>query len=150
MPPTQRIDATGVIGRLLATPQQFGFFQAVRVLDRWLDIEHPNGRGIDRIHFRNSTSLSFPASEIEALSLHVEFGRHESAASALVSPTQVDRVTLTPAFMGLLGVSGTLPTFYTEAISQRELYQKDHGPRAFMDFFSHRAVHLFYGAWKKF
>jgi len=56
---------------------------------------------------------------------------------------------MTPAFMGLLGVSGTLPLFYTELLAQRELYQKDYAARAFMDVFSHRAVSLFYQAWRK-
>ena len=56
---------------------------------------------------------------------------------------------MTPAFMGLLGVTGTLPLFYTEALAQRELYQKDFGARAFMDIFSHRAVAMFYDAWRK-
>jgi type VI secretion system protein ImpH len=62
---------------------------------------------------------------------------------------EVTRVEITPAFMGLLGVNGTLPTVYTEQIAQRELYQKDFAARGFMDVFSHRAVSMFYAAWKK-
>lgn len=150
MPPTKRRDPTGVIDRLLHEPQQFDFFQAVRLLDRWLDKGTPSGRGLSRVNFRNSLSLSFPASDIESLKVHI---RHEvDAAGATpihIRASDIDRVDLTPAFMGLLGVSGTLPLFYTEALAQRELYQKDFGARAFMDVFSHRAVALFYDAWRK-
>jgi type VI secretion system protein ImpH len=51
--------------------------------------------------------------------------------------------------MGLLGVGGTLPSFYTELFAQRELYQRDGAGRAFLDIFLHRAVVLFYQAWRK-
>ena len=36
MPAPQRRQTTGVIEQLLREPQQFGFFQAVRLLERWL------------------------------------------------------------------------------------------------------------------
>ncbi|HET8695383.1 MAG TPA: type VI secretion system baseplate subunit TssG [Aquabacterium sp.] len=151
MPPTQRRNATGVIERLLDTPQQFQFFQAVRLLDRWLDEGSEARSGLQRIQFRNSISLSFPASEVESLVVQWRDATTCSDAASVSMPVaQIDRVTLTPAFMGLLGVSGTLPVFYTEAIAQRELYQKDMGARAFMDLFSDRAVRLFYEAWKKY
>ena len=162
MPPTQRREATGVIHRLLQEPQQFDFFQAVRLLDRWLDKGTPGGRGLSRINFRNSLSLSFPASAIESLKVHWrqdDSGGSSSVPASVgapmqpsleqIRPSDIARVDMTPAFMGLLGVTGTLPLFYTEALAQRELYQKDFGARAFMDIFSHRAVALFYDAWRK-
>ncbi|MGE5451691.1 MAG: type VI secretion system baseplate subunit TssG [Acidobacteriota bacterium] len=150
MPPTQRRNATGVIHQLLQEPQQFNFFQAVRLLDRWLDKGTPGGRGLTRLNFRNSLSLSFPASEIESVKVHFRQDPGSSADEALaVRASDIDRVDLTPAFMGLLGVTGTMPLFYTEALAQRELYQKDFGARAFMDIFSHRAVAMFYDAWRK-
>lgn len=148
MPPAQRRHATGVIDRLLAAPHQFGFFQAVRLLDGWLANDEQGRAGLSRVQFRNSLSLSFAASEIESLQV---VGRpaqgHQDGL--MLRSHRVDRVELTPAFMGLLGVSGTLPTYYTEALAQRELYQKDGAARAFMDIFSHRAVTLFYEAWTK-
>lgn len=162
MPPTQRREATGVIHRLLQEPQQFDFFQAVRLLDRWLDKGTPGGRGLSRINFRNSLSLSFPASAIESLKVHWrqdDSGGSSSVPASVgapmqpsleqIRPSDIARVDMTPAFMGLLGVTGTLPLFYTEALAQRELYQKDFGARAFMDIFSHRAVAMFYDAWRK-
>lgn len=168
MPPAQRRHAAGVIEQLLREPQRFGFFQAVRLLDRWLADASPDGPGgLSKLNFRNSLSLSFPASEIESLLVHRRvpqgavpspgepgdvLARMLSDAAPQAHPTQpgeVERIDLTPAFMGLLGVNGTLPLFYTEMLAQRELYQKDLAARAFMDVFSHRAVSMFYQAWRK-
>ena len=52
--------------------------------------------------------------------------------------------------MGFLGPSGTLPRHYSERLASHQLYHRDHGPRAFLDTFSNRAVALFYSAWKKY
>lgn len=143
MPAPQRRQTTGVIEQLLREPQQFGFFQAVRLLERWL----ATPEGLDKLNFRNSISLGFPVSEIESLLVHRRAGGQPAEHAA--DPQDIERIDLTPAFMGLLGVTGTLPLHYTESLAQRELYQKDHAARAFMDVFSHRAVMLFYQAWKK-
>ncbi len=162
MPTAQRRHATGVIDRLLREPQQFGFFQAVRLLDRWLAPGAINGQGLSRLSFRSSIALSFPASEIESLKVLSRdvldrgapvpvLGAQGLSASPDVryTPAQIDRIEMTPAFMGLLGVNGTLPLFYTEMLAQREHQHKDHGARAFMDIFGSRSVSLFYQAWRK-
>lgn len=158
MPPSQRRHDTGVIDQLLREPQQFDFFQAVRLLDRWMGVASPDGKGLSRVNFRNSLSLSFPPSQIESLQVHLRAPDEASTGSVADVPErvggthqahQIDSIDMTPAFMGLLGVNGTLPLFYTEMLSQRELYQKDYAGRAFMDLFSHRAVSLFYEAWRK-
>ncbi len=166
MPTAQRPDAAGVIGRLLSEPQQFGFFQAVRLLDRWLAPGAVDGQGLSRIAFRSSIALSFPASEIESLKVFVRseaegvstmgansgvgvVGGISAVNDIRYSPAQIDRIELTPAFMGLLGISGTLPLFYTEMLAQREHHHKDHSARAFMDIFGGRSVSLFYQAWRK-
>jgi type VI secretion system protein ImpH len=153
MPAPQRRPDPVVIAELLREPQRFGFFQAIRLLDRWLSAGAPGGQGLSRVQFRNSLALSFPPSEIERLSLHrsVTDAVTDAEADDRVAPlvAEVDRVELTPAFMGLLGVAGTLPFHYTETLAHREMYQKDFGPRAFMDIFSHRSVMLFYEAWRK-
>jgi type VI secretion system protein ImpH len=202
MPASQRRPDLAVISELLREPQRFGFFQAVRLLDRWLSLGAPGGQGLSRLQFRNSLALSFPPSEIESLRVHKRVpdiatgampGRplgtglagpavlgHAASPSerdaldammglgdalsqvlsAASTPTtsadphrihvdDIERIELTPAFMGLLGVAGTLPYHYTETLAHRELYQKDFGPRAFMDVFSHRSVMLFFEAWRK-
>lgn len=168
MPTPQRPQPLGVIDRLLAEPHRFGFFQAVRLLERWF-VQQEGLQPADvlskRLQFRNSLSLAFPASEIAEFNAIAtlrerEGGEGDEEGEAATGAGQarsaharhskdVARVELTPAFMGLLGIGGTLPAFYTELFAQRELYQKDSAGRAFMDIFLHRAVVLFYQAWRK-
>lgn len=171
--PTWRAPAA-VISQLLQAPQQFGFFQAVRLLEQWV--------GLEAVQFHNSVSMSFAPSEIESLQAHWTspkavglagpepvfapvsapvYGPVSAPAALPVSlpgaialdgaldahrPTRVD---LTPACMGLLGVSGALPLFYTEWLAQAEVKGRDAAARAFLDVFSHRSVTLFYQAWCK-
>ena len=143
MPTPQRRNSTGLIDQLFENPHRFEFFQAVRLLERSLAGDQPPGADLlpAQLRFRNSVSLSFPASEIESLVVHRN--QEEGTEHA------VERIEITPAFMGLLGMSGALPFVYTEQIAQRELYNKDFAARSFLDLFSNRAVALFYAAWKK-
>lgn len=178
MPPAQRRAAAGVIEELLQSPQQFGFFQAIRLLEGWLAEGGQSGQGLSRLNFRNSLSLSFPPSEIESLVVQrhgepTDSNRAGSSAASVDAAAlaldavlaasgeaandsphalhshEVARIDLTPAFMGLLGVTGALPLYYTETLAQREYHHKDRAARAFLDVFSHRAVALFYQAWRK-
>lgn len=136
---------TPVIDQLLLTPQGFGFFQAIRLLERWLGTGRGAGQGagLEKIQFRASLSLSFPASEIESLQAHW------STPEAVRLPDHLERIDLTPACMGLLGVSGALPLFYTELLTQAEGRGRDRSARSFLEVFSHRSVTLFYQAWRK-
>ncbi len=145
----KRRDTAGLIDQLLADPHRFEFFQAVRLLEHALVEKGAAGKHLPprEIRFRNSLSLSFPSSEIESLVVHRSTSGEVSDAAA--ASASIQRLEITPAFMGLLGASGALPLVYTEQIAQRELYQRDLAARAFLDLFSHRAVALFYAAWKK-
>jgi type VI secretion system protein ImpH len=140
-PPQQ--PAASLIARLLAEPQRFEFFQAVRLLVLWLG-EHgvPPRRALERhLRFRNSLALGFPASQVEA-----------------IVPQRVEdqppQFHLTPTFMGLLGAHGALPSHVTERIAAWESSQADAqlagAPRAFLDIFTTRMLALFYGAWRKY
>lgn len=156
MPTPQRRQPVGVIARLLAEPHRFAFFQAVRLLERWFGQRERSG-GVapltNKLRFRNTLSLSFPASEIAALTV-VESDAPPADADAppraLAEDAQrVDSIEMTPAFIGLLGAGGALPIFYTELLAEREIYHRDTAARAFLDIFQHRAVALFYDAWLK-
>ena len=148
----QRPQPLAVITRLLEEPHRFGFFQAVRLLERWF-MQQEQLQSADvlgrRLQFRNSLSLSFPASEIAYFKVVAAQADSADAEADQPQSRDVASVELTPAFMGLLGIGGTLPIFYTEMFAQRELYQRDGAGRAFMDIFLHRAVVLFYQAWRK-
>lgn len=149
MPTAKRLSEASVIERLLAEPQRFQFGQAVRLLLRWL---RRNGVADERavLQFRNSLALTFPASEIEAL--QTEPGSFESAARLLDALRHGDaaRFTLTPAFLGLLGVHGGLPFTVTERIAAAQRWGDDDSGRAFVDIFTQRLTTLFFEATSKF
>jgi type VI secretion system protein ImpH len=139
-----------LIEQLTTQPYKFEFFQAVRLLERWLSQHHDehNSPSVlhSVLHFRNALSLSFPASEIESLKVILREGIDKNIE---LTPSDISRIELTPAFMGLLGISGTLPFVYTEQIAQMEALSKEAATRRFLDLFTDRMVALFYKAWKK-
>jgi len=158
----QRRRDIGVIESLLAEPQRYKFFQAVRLLERWfLRRQEGQGQGLGRsrdvvaanVQFLNSPSLGFPASEIADVQAYGPDGNPLADAQAIktaVANGDVARVALTPAFFGLLGGQGALPLHYSETLALRESLSRDRGARAFFDIFANRAAALFYGAWKKY
>jgi len=147
----QRRDHSGVIGRLLAEPHRFEFFQAMRVLRSYF-IRHRGQQeaAVDTgsIRCRNSLSLAFPPSEIEdALAEEVTTAEDEAPSEAV---PDLKRVTLTLAFLGLTGNQGALPYHYTERLLEREIIRRDQAARAFLDIFTDRAAALFFRAWEKY
>lgn len=153
MRPAQRRFEPGVIERLFAEPHRFQFFQAVRMLELWLA-----RRGLPRagavasfVRFQNSLSLNFPASQLEALQPEPrEVKRSGAELDDALAKGELKYIRITPAFMGFLGTAGALPAHYTERIAAHALYDKDEGPRAFLDSMSNRSLALFYEAWKKY
>jgi type VI secretion system protein ImpH len=123
-------DRTGVIRQLLARPQHYDFFQAVHLLDTWLRCQRVRHSLDSVLRFTNSISLSFPASQVEALAIDEKLIR------------------ITPAFIGFLGAKGALPYCYTEAIAAQVHRDKEDSGRSFLDCFSQRSVMLFYRAWQ--
>ncbi len=129
-PPWQH--PAGLIGRVLAQPRRYDFFQAVHLIETWLRPHAAAGHTLESVlRFRNSLSLAFPRSQIEALSADGQ------------------RVHITPAFIGFLGVKGVLPYCYTEAVAAQVHDEKSSAGRAFLDCFSQRSVLLFYQAWRQ-
>ncbi|OYO27803.1 type VI secretion system baseplate subunit TssG [Janthinobacterium sp. PC23-8] len=126
---------SGVIAHLMAEPWRYQFMQAVGLLLRWLRQQGvPSEQALDEVlHFRNSLSLGFPASQLERLSQQED-----------------GRIAITPAFIGLLGGSGALPLHYTQGIANSQAAAGDDGATAFLDIFSHRMVTLFYRACGKY
>jgi type VI secretion system protein ImpH len=121
--------------RLTDDPTAFGFFQAVRLLERLRPDLQPVGGNADPadevVRFTAHTALAFPASEIQALELR---------------PGGSARMTVN--FMGLTGPTGVLPYHYTQILAER-VRGRDRTLRDFLDLFHHRMVSLFYRAWEK-
>ena len=152
---TQRRIDPGVAQQLLARPQRFEFFQALRILERLFARQGVDALevGFRRLRFRNSMSLGFPAGEIESAQAFSSDGTVLDRTAAIEHAATMEdlgEVHLTPSSIGLLGRHGALPLHYTETLAGRELYQRDRAARAFLDIFNNRAVALHYAAWKKY
>lgn len=149
----KRRTPASVMRRLLERPQQFQFFQAVRLLDLLLK-RHAQAAQVTLeqvVRCKNSVSLRFPPSQIEAMSVEADTPLDTDAAlRRALDDGQLRRIHVTPAFMGLLGVGGVLPYCYTDAIAAQVHLDKDESGRAFLDSFTHRSLTLFYRAWEKF
>lgn len=127
-----------VLSLLLQEGYRFGFFQAVRILERANPDRAPVGRDAAPQHevarFGAWPSMTFPASQI-----------YEATRSA-----DGDRPTeLTVTFFGMFGPLGALPQHYTEMIIDR-LAHKDRVLLEFLDLFNHRLLSHFYRAWEKY
>jgi type VI secretion system protein ImpH len=149
----QRRFEPAVIERLFAEPYRFQYFQAVRLIELWLKRHGAAHEGAvaNFVRFRNSTRLSFPASEVEAVQAEPrEIALDSRALGEALRSATLKYVHVTPAFMGMLGGAGVLPAHYTERIAARMIDDKDDGPRAFLDTFSNRSLALFYEAWRKY
>ena len=149
----QRRFEPAVIARLFQEPYRFEYFQAVRLLELWLKRHGASEHGLvaNLLRFQNSTSLGFPASELAALDTEPRELAHDAVSlGAAMASSALKYVRITPNIMGLLGSTGVLPSHYTERIAAHQMYQKDDGPRAFLDTYSNRSLALFYDAWRKY
>lgn len=122
-----------IVQQLQDEPWRYDFFQAVHLLVEWLGQQGiaPERALTEHVFFENSLSLSFAPAQVAALAITDDDAPH---------------IRLTPAFMGFLGASGTLPHHYTERIGNYQWSTKDEAPRAFLDMFSNRTLAQFYTA----
>jgi type VI secretion system protein ImpH len=144
--PQRRIDP-GVVEQSLQAPERYEFFQLVRLYEMVFnkDAGNPGGDSVsEQIRFRNSLRLGFAPSQVDAM-----VGRYQQDDEGLET-ADLDQVEITPSFMGMLGINGTLPIHYTEQVIHHERFKRDASGRAFLDLFTNRAVGQFYRAWKKY
>jgi len=150
---TKRRFEPSVIEQLFKEPYRFEYCQSVRLLEIWFKQEGVSNQNAvtDVLRFKNSLSLSFPASELESLQTDTKTDATTAEdIMALFKSKQTNYVEITPAFMGMLGVNGALPLHYTERIALNLQTNRNNGPRAFLDIFSNRSLGLFYDAWGKY
>jgi type VI secretion system protein ImpH len=121
---------------LRSVPQEFDFFQTVRLLERIHPASEPVGTfaplSKEVARFSANTEIAFPASRIQ----NIEWA--ESSPPAVIVN-----------FMGLHGPTGAMPLYYSQLILERRR-AKDHALRSFLDLFNHRMISLFYAAWEKY
>jgi type VI secretion system protein ImpH len=152
----QRRRDLSVIEEFFREPHNFRFFQAVRLLELWRAAANPKDAPDSYAQkywrFVNSSSLSFPASEIAGAKAYIDDFKPVLQDELLpeLKADNVNVIEITPTFLGLLGVQGALPLHYSERLAYFESQKRDPGARAFFDMFSNRVVYLFYTAWKKY
>jgi len=127
--------------KLLNNPQQFDFFQAIRLLERAAMLDdnaskyHPIGQDYNPkdeiVRFKVPATLSFPSNTIDQLK------------------NKKNTLEMFVTFIGLIGANGVLPDHYTEMLIER-LHAKDNTLQDFFDLFHHRIISLFYRAWEKY
>lgn len=126
-----------VADALARRPGSFGFFQAVRLLERLHPDRVPVGEFVEPstevVRFGVHPSLAFPPSEIRDLDPG-EGGEQPH---------------MTVNFMGLIGPSGVLPHEYSLLAIARSR-AKDPTLVDFFDIFHHRLISFFYRAWRKY
>jgi type VI secretion system protein ImpH len=132
-PAAERCDIERMLGE---EPFRFGFFQAVRLLERLLRDRTIPGRfanpRTEVVRFAAHNSNAFPASEIQSLEW-----RDEKPPLMVVN------------FMGLTGPEGMMPLYYTQFVAER-IRVRDTALRDFLDIFNHRMISLFYQAWERY
>ncbi|MFL6468878.1 MAG: type VI secretion system baseplate subunit TssG [Pyrinomonadaceae bacterium] len=122
-------------------PYRFEFFQAVRLLERIIPDRKSVGETAlpheEIVRFRSRIAMDFPSSEIHQI------------VETTDEKTGEDRIEAIVNFMGMAGVSGVLPTHYTELVLDR-VRHRDTALWSFLDIFTHRTVSMFYRAWAKY
>ncbi len=122
-------------------PFRFEFFQAVRLLEKVYPDKKAVGRNAmpyeEIVRFRSRVALDFPPSEVHEMKLSVDEQTEEKKLEMFIN------------FMGVIGVSGVMPTHYTELAMSRIRYN-DNTLWDFTDIFTHRAVSMFFRAWEKY
>jgi len=123
---------------LMAEPERYSFFQAVRLLYRAHGM--PPRAGVssahDALRFTVPPSLNFPPCELQSLD------------RATQDDSESPRYTMSVNFLGLTGPSGVLPRHYTEWLMAQQK-ARDPASRDFLDIFNHRLLSLFWRAWAK-
>lgn len=155
-----RRSARDLVKEIESDGPRFRFFQAVRLLALSAGEERDKTPIPATLRFSSPLSLAFPASEIHAVDVrrdkapdkHVSSEHPATTGLRTGSPSTepAGQMNISVAFMGLTGPSGVLPTSYTELFIDRRNQFRDKTGHAFLDMFTHRAVSLFYQAWRKF
>lgn len=146
MPTAQRRLDPGLIDHTREAPYRYEFFQLVRLYELIFKAQgKATGDAVcEEIRFRNSLRMGFAPSQVDGLDVV------DKRDEAGLQTGELAGVEISPSFMGMLGIHGTLPIHYTERVIERERFKQDTSGRAFLDLFTNRSVGLFYRAWKKY
>ena len=97
----------------------------------------------------SSTGLNLGTTDPGATSAAAASGSPQSGEGQSTGTVHDQRRDLVVAFLAMTGPSGVLPQHYSQLIMDR-VRRKDFALRDFLDLFNHRAISLFYRAWRKY
>jgi len=132
--PTDPLTPPEALAALLAAPETYDFFQALRYLQTRLDMPAIGTAvrpGDERLRLTQDPTLGFAPSAISAANWDPATGR----------------LNLKLCFTGLLGPNGPMPMHLTEYILDRKRHSGDPTLEAFLNVFQHRFYSLFFRAW---
>jgi type VI secretion system protein ImpH len=125
--------------RLVANPQAFHIFHALRVLEARFRDAPPLGMSKrpreDRLRLGQEAELAFPPTTVR------------SFAPPGAGPNGAGPAVLVNRFFGFFGPHGPLPTHMTEYARERQVNARDPTLVAFADMLTHRMMSLLYRAW---
>jgi type VI secretion system protein ImpH len=122
-----------LVQRLVDKGYRYDFFQVVRMLERvWGKIGNREKTFEDKVRFRPSREIGFPAADIKRIIRNKENGRLDIQLN----------------FMGLYGVDAPVPHYFIQTVLRND--DAGESTRAFLDIYSHRTYALLYLAWKKY
>lgn len=130
------------LDELFNSPQSFDFFQAVRLLGRYLENSaDTSGVGVnyfDHIKFCSVAKSSFPINYIHSIKKDFKSTHNESAVIYKLYVT----------FLGLTGPSGVMPESYTEYVI-KHTHGNHRVLQDFFDIFNHKIIELLYRVWER-
>ncbi len=148
-----------LIDRLSRTPQQFEFFQAVRLAQEMLrlaardaGVAMPPATGVldltapARVTFHSTVGMGFPGGAIVRSRFQTVSSNEDGEPIAPV----LRGITFETAISGLLGPTGVLPSHYSAMVLDRWRTHRDLTFLHFCDIFTHRNTSLLYSAWTKY
>ena len=157
MPSTSRRESTSLTNKIQVAPENYGFYQAVRLLERAIKLDGQKQASSERdMSFGNPVARFVPP--------YTEAIRFSAAQTLRFTATDIAKITrkkltnnkqnrfqwqVSVNFMGLTGAQGILPYHYTELILKR-LKIKDESLVKFLDLFNHRTISLFYQSATKY
>ena len=128
-----------MISELLRNPQQFSFYQAIRLLvsssEGGVAPGNAGSCANEPLRFRPHASLAFPSADVASIEM-----LNNNAANP--------QFRMDVTFMGLYGPASPLPAFYTEEIIDES--RDENTRRDFLDLFHHRAISFLYRSWQKY
>lgn len=129
-----------LIDLLRDQPHRFDLFRAIQLLERQLSAANEDAADGPPVRFTANPSLSFPAHEIQHLSLPAPVDGDGEG---------VPRAEMTVNLMTMTGPLSALPQVYTETVI-RSLKDRSPGFAAFLDLFNDRIGALFFQAWRRY